>query len=184
MDSITVAIYVVLILLIVYFSCGMLSEFEPLSDPKPLPFQMGAGFFPEVGPSLPKPSLGKKSNFEGATGGGPDDLTYSSNETEEGNLVNLNQNWSEAIKQISLTPDVIQSHKKYMADDYRFLNRGSAAPNLPIREDDQVINKWVGLTGAIYCKNIVKDGSRVVPTEDYNQLRKGSQLRWRSGYDC
>jgi hypothetical protein len=114
----------------------------------------------------------------------PSGLLARSQETEDGRLVDLDQSWSGAMKQIALDKSVVDSHRKYVTEDARYLNRGAAAPNFPIREDDQYVNPWWGLTAPVYCKDAVKDGARNVPTGDYDQYRKGSQLRWRAGYDC
>ena len=110
-----------------------------------------------------------------------DHHTARSNESESGAMINPNEDWSQAIQDISLEPDIIASHKRYVQGENGYLNTGAAAPNLPIREDDQTINPWVGLTGAIHYNGMVKDGARVVPSENYDQLRQGTQLRWRTG---
>ncbi|HEY4480540.1 MAG TPA: hypothetical protein VI821_00395 [Candidatus Paceibacterota bacterium] len=184
MNGILIAIVIVVAIILIY---SMSMESFATS------FQTAAGFLPEIMRKNKYGVLLKQENADATSVEPSADIRlnnpsvvgmidYDSNETETGNMIANPNDWQQAIQEISLDPSVTESHKAYVHDEYRYLNRGSAAPNMPIREDDQTINPWVGLTGPLYARGMVKDGARVVPSEDYDQLRKGDVLRWRSGY--
>lgn len=185
--ELTTALLIVLIIILIGYMSGFIMPIEGMKRS----FQSAAGFLPEYLRFLPKGYLDgdteSRKDKEGADAesvSGPLGVKYVSNETEEGKLVSDPSDWDDAIQDIGLEPSVVESHKRYVTDEFRYINHGAAAPNLPIREADQTINPWRGLTGPIYCRGMVKDGARTVPSEDYDQLRKGTQLRWRTGWEC
>ena len=195
---------IVVVLLIVYLSMGFWKPIEGMKRS----FQTAAGFLPEYLWKLPKgsTSVGKEglaaSNLDGLpkteseiASGDPrsnnsslvgqvevETNNYVSNESEDGKIIQDPNDWENAIQEIGLDPSVTQSHKKYVHDEYRYLNRGSAQPNFPINENTQTINGFVGLFPTLGHEGLVGDGARVVPSENYSQLRPGTQGRWKSSW--
>ena len=193
-----IAIYIVIFIILLYILANLVGKRRDCYETQPL--QDAAGFGMEKYPrnydaivnvippyksvegadetSLDDPRMNNAATTSMVEG---DHNLVESNETESGRLISPTADWQQAIQDISLEPSVVDSHKRYVEGESVYLNRGAAAPNLPIREDDQTINGFVGLTGAIYARGMVKPGARTVPSENYDQLRKGTQLRWRTG---
>ena len=186
------AVYIVLILLLLVFGFNLLwttTKCEGMQEQ--VSFQDAAGFCPERG-DCAYPA-GKESFVEAAdpvtsvpTSVGKITADHPAADSDGTAQITdlMGGDWQEEIQSLGLDRTVKDSHRRYITDEAKYVNTGAAAPNMPIREDDETINPWVGLTSPMYCRDMVKDGARVVPSEDYNGLRKGGQLRWRSGYSC
>lgn len=90
-------------------------------------------------------------------------------ENRYGDLTNLVSagDYNAVAQYMSLDPEVYESHERYSSDMSRM---SSGASMLPVRDDPNDINPWVGLRRPKYQESYVQPNARQEPSEMVDQM--------------